>query len=353
MDRYVNITIPPGGKIPTLEVYASLLNPYAVEDDNFWINDLGCVASKHPDPLCVVQTDDKHFSLLPGPEFSPRLYRGQPLFYRRCLPLLFRQPFTQIGYLTSLLKKYEFYKLMAGHPIVNHLRGWSVDGKSFKIDIEGLSAHYEFATSMIDVSRSKDVAMFFALCERNAKTNRYEPIADENREAVLYTVNLKAFLEKSRDHLFHVVGFQALPRPDVQKAYLILLGSDQDFNDCPFVTYEVFPVSRKQAARYFDMFDGGSKLFPDDPVDAMALQIRQSIEIDREVLEASFERHWIPRVWANASEVSKFLGKFGYSVTDKQMEFSDNVRKSIVEKWNRNPQLYGDRVGCRFTFEPL
>lgn len=59
------------------------------------------------------------------------------------------------------------------------------------------------------------------------------------------------------------------------------------------------------------MFEGGAKLFPNDPVNDMALEIRQSVEIDREVLAACFERHWIPRVWENPSEITKFLGRYG------------------------------------------
>jgi len=59
--------------------------------------------------------------------------------------------------------------------IFGHLREWRIDGKYFKVDMEGLAAHCEFTTAMIDVSRSKDVAMFFALCEKNG-TGQYAPI---------------------------------------------------------------------------------------------------------------------------------------------------------------------------------
>lgn len=351
MTRYVEIVAPPGTKIPTIESYAAGLLPYEIEDDHCWINQYGCVTSEDKDALLVVQTDDSHFSLLPGPEFSPRLYRGQPVFYKECLPSLFRQPITQIKYLTDLLKKYEFYKLMVGHPIIRYLKEWRVDGKYFKTDMEGLSAHYEFATPMIDVSKSKDVAMFFALCEKN-EADRYEPIRDENRKAVLYTVNLKTLLESNNPD-FHVIGFQALPRPDAQKAYSLGVGHKQNFNKCPFASHEIFRVDRKQSEKYFDMFEGGAKLFPNDPVDDMARKIRQSTEIDREVLEVCFERHWIPKVWENAIEITKFLSSFGYMVKEKQIEFADEVRRTILEKWNSNPPLNAERVKCRFVSEPL
>lgn len=101
------------------------------------------------------------------------------------------------------------------------------------------------------------------------------------------------------------------------------------------------------------MFDGGTKLFPNDPVDDMALDIRQSVKIDREVLEVCFERHWIPKVWQNHSEIIKFLGRHGYEVTEKQLEFPDEIKKTIVQKWNDNPVLTANRVKCRFVAESL
>ncbi|MFQ5686995.1 MAG: FRG domain-containing protein [Candidatus Scalindua sp.] len=351
MNKYIEITVPPGKKIPTIEVYESLLLPDEIQDDYCRINQFGGVTSEDKEVLFVVQTDDNHFSLLPGPEFSPRLYRGQNNFHKECVPMLFRKPITKIRYLTDLLKKYEFYKLMAGHPIVRYLQDWCIDGKCFKTDLEGLSAHYEFATPMMDVTKSKDVAMFFALCEKNKKINRYEPITDENRKIVLYTVNLKALFE-NRNSDFHVIGFQALPRPDAQKAYSLFIGHNHNFNTRSFISHKIFRVNRKQSEKYFEMFEGGSKLFPNDFVDDMAWKIRQSKEIDRDVLEVCFERHLIPKVWANTAEVCKFLKEFGYKVSEKHLEFTDDAKRKIIEKWNNNPLLYIDRVKCRFVAEP-
>ncbi|MEI7638903.1 MAG: FRG domain-containing protein [Syntrophus sp. (in: bacteria)] len=284
----------------------------------------------------------------------PRLYRGQTCFHDQCVPSLFRLGKNQIGYLTSLLKKYEFQKLIAGsHPIIGYLQNWTIDGKYFKIDMEGLSQHYEFATSMIDVTRSKDIAMFFALCERTATSNLYEPIIDENREVVLYTVNLKVLLENNYPN-FHIIGFQALPRPDLQKAYSLFIDHKDNFNIVPFVSYERFRVKRKQSEEYFQMFDGGDKLFPkNDIVSNIAQEIRESKEIDREVVETCYQRHWIPKIWANTSELVKFLNTFGYGVVEKHLEFSAEQKRTIIEKWNSKPPLNSDRVKCRFVYEPL
>ena len=346
MNTNIKLYVPPGKHVPTIEHYAALLLPFEIEDNHCRINQNGCVASENFDSLCLVQTDDNHFSLLPGPEFSPRLYRGQSFFYEDCLPSLYRKPMTQIKYLTDLLKKYEFYKLMADHPIVRCLSNWHIDGKYFKVDMEGLAAHYEFSTSMIDLSRSKNVAMFFALCEK--KKGQYEPIVDESREVVLYSINLKALIESNCSDL-HVIGFQALPRPDAQKAYSLWLGDRQNLNECHFVRKEMLKVHRKESEKYFDMFEGGAKLFPIDIVDKMALELRQSMEIDKEVLESCFARHLIPKKWGNLEDINKFLSSHRYLVREKQLEFTDEVKRNIVENWHSNSPLFLDRIKCRFV----
>lgn len=349
MNNYIEMAVPPGMRIPTMESYASGLLPSEIQDDYCWINQYGCVAATDKDTLTVVQIDDSHFSLLPGPEFSPRLYRGQTTFHKKCVPSLFREPMTQIRYLSDILKKFEFYKLMSQHPIIQYLQGWRIDGKNFKIDMEGLSAHYELATPMMDVTKSKDVAMFFATCKRkDQKSNLYEPIMEQGREAVLYTVDLKAMLEANCAD-FHIIGFQALPRPGAQKAYSLFVGYKENLNESPFVSHEIFRLNRKESEKYFEMFEGGAKLFPDDPIDNLAREIRQSMEIDSEIVEVCFERHWIPKVWENTSDLKKFLNKFGYVVTDKHLEFSDDVRQRIIENWNNNPHLRPDMVKCRFV----
>lgn len=346
----IEVPVPPGKSIPTIDHYAALLLPFEIEDDHCRINQYGCVVSEEPGSLCVVQTDDSHFSLLPGPEFSPRLYRGQPTFHEVCLPSLFRKPITKAKYLTDLFKKYEFYKLLAEHPIIGHLLEWRIADKTFKIDMEGLAAHYEFATAMIDVSRSKNVATFFALCEKNDE-GQYAPIVDESRQAVLYTVNLQALLY-TNNPAFHVIGFQPLPRPDAQKAYSLWVSHGKNLNTFPFVSYEILKVRRKDSEKYFDMFEGGTKLFPKDTVDSMAREIRQSMEIDKEVLEMCFQKRWVPRVWDTPGEVIALLGRHGYSVKEKPLRFSDGDKRTIVEKWNNAPPLSADRVTCRFVVKP-
>ena len=225
---------------------------------------------------------------------------------------------------------------MFSHPVLNYLYGWRIGEMRFKVDSEGMAAHYEFGTPFLDVSRSKDVAMFFALCEM--KNNSYQPIMDENRTVVIYTVDLKCLIQENISD-FHVVGFQALPRPDAQMAYSLIVGYNQNFNNYKSVRFETIRVNRKQSRKYYELFEGGDLLFPDDPIDKWAREIIRSKEIDQEVLENCFERKLIPIIWSQFAELKIFLEKFGYRLCNKALKFSEEERKEIINNWNQNPPL--------------
>jgi hypothetical protein len=122
----------------------------------------------------------------------------------------------------------------------------------------------------------------------------------------------------------------------------------------PFVYYEKIRVKRRQSEKYFQMFDGGDKLFPkDDIVTKIVQEIRESKEIDSEVVETCYQRHLIPMIWANTLELVKFLNTFGYGVCEKHLEFSTEQKRKIIEKWDSTPQLNSNRAKCRFVYEPL
>ncbi len=178
-----------GKRLPTIAEYKELLLPVDVDVDHFEVNQNGFI-SPDPDTYIPVQIDDKHFRLLPGPEFSPRLYRGQDAYYDKCVPSLHRLA-EYYEYIVQEIKKWEFYKLLFQHPAARYFDNWIIQNKMFSMNFEGLAQHYEFKTSMLDFSRSKDVAMFFAHCKLNEKLNQYEPIRDENQITVLYTLDFK------------------------------------------------------------------------------------------------------------------------------------------------------------------
>jgi hypothetical protein len=79
-----------GKRLPSLLEFASLLMPMNCEVDESWINRYGAVSEFGIDPLIPVETAAGRYRFMPGPEFSPRLYRGQNQFFTKCIPSIYR-----------------------------------------------------------------------------------------------------------------------------------------------------------------------------------------------------------------------------------------------------------------------
>ena len=343
--------VPVGNRLPTLEEYIHFLVPISYHDENCKINFIGMVTSGSDDDLYGIEYENR-FTLLPGPEFNPRLYRGQTKYYDPCLPTLYRNA-TQISIFVSILKNFEFYKFLLGsHPIIYDLQQWVISGKHYHIDLEGLAQHYELSTTFIDVTRSKDVALFFAYCYKNPSTGKYEPILDASHNSILYTVDF-ASLVKHDQTFFNPIGFQGLSRPEAQKACSIPLKYGIDFNKLPHVSYEVLKINPSESKKYFELFDGGRKLFPEDPTSDIAKEIKESSIIDADVLENVFRHNLIPPYFATTKDAKKFLESNGYSVREKSIALKPEIRKQVIEDWLRILPNISNKLKFRFVSEPL
>lgn len=72
-------TLPQGKRLPTKDDYPSLQMPFAYSQDKVNISNIGAV-TESPDNWNVVsfqEGDEEDWALIPGHEFSPKLYRGQ------------------------------------------------------------------------------------------------------------------------------------------------------------------------------------------------------------------------------------------------------------------------------------
>ncbi|MFU2208947.1 FRG domain-containing protein [Solidesulfovibrio sp. C21] len=306
------------------------------------------ITSESVDDFYAVEFENK-FTLLPGPEFNPRLYRGQTKFHEQCFPTLYRK-MDQLSIFVKILKNYEFYKFLLGsHPIIKELRQWVFDGKHFHIDLEGLAQHYGFSTTFIDVTRSKDVALFFAYCKlKNSLTNEYEPILDTNHYSVLYTIDFSR-LYKHDTNFFNPIGFQGLPRPEEQKACSIPLFFGNDFNKLPHINYEYLKITPTESNKYYEMFEGGKALFPTEPTSNIAHEIKESKTIDIDVLENTFNLNLIPKYFTTINDAKKFLEANKYSVQEKNIKISSETRETIIKNWQQKLPTVLNKIKARFA----
>jgi len=311
--------------IRTIEEYSSIL----CDDD--LINHFGCHTTPQKDALFPLKVSNEEILLLPAPEFSPFLYRGENSNNRpECKPTLFRKLKVEKK-LIFILKKYDFLHAIKTHPLTKEFKDryfLANDSKfpnyKLKLDYEAIAQHYGFITNHLDLTRDKDVAMFFMTSKYISEEKRYIPISDNSKKGILYTYDFKFGVGK---HPINPIGFQPFSRPDKQKAFSMIFNKNVDFNSFDFVQKEEHILSKDFCEKYYEMFEGGSKLFPIDEVSEVSEVIKDSNYISKDSIE----------LYSMTSKISqksiiKILKQNKISITDNKYSF--NIHS--LELYNKN-----------------
>ncbi|TKI68439.1 hypothetical protein FCU45_10525 [Sulfurimonas crateris] len=187
--------------------------------------------------------------------------------------------------------------------------------------------HYEFKTNHLDFSRDKDIAMFFMTCSYNPKNRTFTPISDGSM-GVMYSYDFKLGILKN-EHAINPIGFQPFSRPDKQKAFSIVFNENLNFNDFSFVQKEDIKLTKELCEKYYDMFDGGVKLFPKDEISELAYEIQNSNYISKDAIEFYSQVSKTPK-----KSVVKSLQQNSISITDNKYSF--NI--SNMDEFDKNLQ---------------
>lgn len=316
------------GDIQTLKQFSEMLC------DDTLMNHFGCHTTPQKDALFPLKVSDKEILLLPAPEFSPFLYRGENSNNRPiCKPTLFRNLKVEEK-LILILKKYEFLHAIKNHPLTKEFKNRYFLTKYYpifsnyklKLDYEAIAQHYGFITNHLDLTRDKDVAMFFLTSKYITKEKRYIPISDSTKKGILYTYDFKFGIIQG-EHSINPIGFQPFSRPDKQKAFSIIFNKNVDFNSFDFVQKEEYELSKDFCEKYYEMFEGGSKLFPIDEVSEISQIIQDSDYISKDSIELYSMNLKIPQ-----KSIIKILKQKNISITDNKYSF--NVHS--LELYNKN-----------------
>jgi len=313
------------GDINNLDQYSIMLC------DDTLINHYGCHSTPRKDALFPLKVNDNECLLLPAPEFSALLYRGQNEYFEICKPTLSRK-MTAPEKLKANLQKIEFLSAIQTHPLTKifqtkyFLEQYShLPNYKLKIDYEAIAQHYEFKTNHLDFSKNKDIAMFFMTCRYDSKNRDFTPISDDSM-GVLYSYDFKLGILKN-EHAINPIGFQPFSRPDKQKAFSIVFNKNLNFNNFDFVQKEDIKLTKELCEKYYDMFDGGAKLFPKDEISELAYEIQNSNYISKDAIEFYSLALKTPK-----KVIVKSLQQNSISITDNKYSF--NI--SDMEKFNEN-----------------
>ncbi len=336
-------------RLPTIDEYAHFLNNQSCSD-NLFINDGGAI-SRDPNCFVAVQTNENYFKLVPSPEFSPRLYRGQSKFYDPCYSSKFRPYRSKVEQIADAIGKEEFSLLIKENPILIDLERIKIKDLHFQTDFEGLAQHYGFRTSYLDTSRSRDIAMFFATCTYNVERDIYKPIIADNCIGVIYTIDLFQGLT-SKNKRIDVVGLQALPRPGAQKAFSITLGEKDNFNNLAYIKFKKFKITRELSEYYFYKFNCGKNLFPEDIVDCKAKQIQNCDSLSKDAFILYCQKQGI-RSKEEQERIKVKLLESGIQFREQNIIFTREELSSISDEWEGIGSKFINKIKARFVADAL
>ena len=147
---------------------------------------------------------------------------------------------------------------------------------------------------MLDVTSNFDVASFFATCAWNSVLRKYEPVTDNLATGVIYRITPALMCSMARpDEPFgpvHIVGWQPLPRPEQQRAFVVKMKPGQDFTSLPSVETFHFQHQAHISHRIWNAFDQGEALFPTDAAAELARRAESLSEFTESQIERASQR---------------------------------------------------------------
>jgi hypothetical protein len=177
-----------------------------------------------------------------------------------------------------LAQSWWFSKEFDRHPTAQHAKGQHLD-----LNPIGLAQHYGIPTGYLDLSDDFDVSAFFATCRETAQG--WQPAEDGT--GIIYRVSMRTLSDPFTQYV--PLGPQSLPRPTEQGAWVAELPMCHSFEGWPGISMLQFQHDRRVAEHFLEMFAGGSKLFPPDPLADVASEILSCHELPVDLVEAALQ----------------------------------------------------------------
>lgn len=340
-----------GKRLPTLEEYIELMLPMEGSYDEENINQFGIVTTKSTEKFYLVQTSPDGYRMMPGPEFSPRLYRGQTKRYTTCKPQLFRNITSEnhhkkfIDLLFWTAKRIELNYVLNHHPAICDIANWNFDGLKFDFDIQSVAQHYQYPTQMLDLTRSRDVALYFAT--HNFKGDTLEPDPAIGCEAVLYTIDFYRLMKDQKESYRIVpIGIDPLPRSAAQKAFSVDLQIQDDLEEFDCVRAEPFVVTEELASHVSQNVGGNNSLFPFDPFEEFINQLKHDSSIDKQAIQKSVSMGIMPSNLTN-DDILHLINERYDIVSNKILYPGKKIVDDTKKEWlNRRPS-YVEKIEWR------
>jgi hypothetical protein len=221
-------------------------------------------------------------------------------------------PTSKIDRLLARIRAAEFQLLLFDHPAVVDFSGFSIMGLTLKIDYEGLAQHYGLKTELIDFTSNPFVAAFFACCKYDSNSQKYRPIMKAGQKGIIYSYLAAADMAGLWQPHSSIVG--------------------------RFVSSSQFVHDPRVSIKIFEVFEGGAKLFPYDPISEKALKIASMKKLSRSAFDLAMTRYG--QRMREQSTLNDLSRKGVEIVDDRETVFTEAEKAKAEKEWiERRPDL--------------
>lgn len=278
------------------------------------------------------------------------LYRGQNQEVIPCVPSLYRGNLSEVEIFVERMRLVVFKRLLATHPVIENF----FRRHSFKVDEEGLAQHYGLKTSVLDLTSSIDVAIFFAICWYDKSSDSYHYYNDgKEHDAILYVFNpildneptLSLKLENYMNHNITPIGLQAFSRPGAQQGYALHINKG---NSTKSWMYR-FKFTCEDSKRYWEMFREKETIWDkEDKLIPKAKHIATQSVFSFDVFDETF-RDYRPKGFSKTKLKSALPPDIRLERKVSDIIFSKEEVTEITADWNNHA---GEKTASKIRRKP-
>lgn len=121
----------------------------------------------------------------------------------------------------------------------------------------------------------------------------------------------------------------------------------------PWVQHQTFEITPTLSNHYFKMFDGGKKLFPNNPFDDYIAALRTNRTLPLQAFEFGISQGLLPAHPKCVTGARNALKAAGYAVEHRAVDINESLFLAAADEWALRKMDYFSRIRMRGVTDHL